>query len=254
MRARSRALGILLLALLGSACATAPPRLPVSPEAAAIRARLEERWQAFRDLRAQAEIRIRRRDRSQRLSGVLLLRAPASLRFEALSPFGPPLLLVASDAEQVTVWEVLKSRAYLLPASAGATQRWLGLALGSDDLVALLSGHVRPLREARAVELLPPDETGPSLSLSGADVTQRIWFDPATGQTRQVELTGGKNPMRIVYSGGGALEPIVGLGLATLDGGLQVDVRYRNPQVNTGFDSDLLRLSVPQHVEIQDFR
>jgi len=254
MRARFRALGIFLLALLGSACATAAPRLPVSPEAEAIRGRLEQRWQAFSDLRTQAEIRIRKRDRGQRLSGVLLLRAPASLRFEALAPFGPPLLLVASDAEQVTVWEVLKSRAYLLPSSPGATQRWLGLALGADDLVPLLSGHVRPLREARAVELLPSDEMGPSLRLTGGDVTQRIWFDPATGQTRQVELAGGKNPMRIVYSGGGPLEPIVGLVLATLDGDLEVDVRYRDPQVNTGFDPGLLRLTVPQHVEIQDFR
>jgi len=47
---------------------------------------------------------------------VLLLRAPASVRFEALSPFGTPVLVVAGDAKALTVWEVLGERAYLFPA------------------------------------------------------------------------------------------------------------------------------------------
>jgi len=31
-------------------------------------------------------------------------------------------------------------------------------------------------------------------------------------------------------------------------------VRYRDPQRNTGFDPELLKLTVPQGVRIQDFR
>jgi hypothetical protein len=48
--------------------------------------------------------------------------------------------------------------------------------------------------------------------------------------------------------------PPSGLTLATLDGALEVVVRYRNPAMNTGFDPTLLSLTVPQHVRIQDFR
>jgi outer membrane lipoprotein-sorting protein len=42
--------------------------------------------------------------------------------------------------------------------------------------------------------------------------------------------------------------------LATLDGKLDVSVSYRDPQRNTGFDPELLKLTVPQGVRIQDFR
>ena len=93
------------------------------------------------------------RDRSQRLSGVLLLLGePASLRFEALSPFGTPVLIVAGDPQSVTLWEVLDDRAYIAPASPDANRRWLGVALGGEDLVALLAGRVRALADPASVE------------------------------------------------------------------------------------------------------
>jgi len=40
----------------------------------------------------------------------------------------------------------------------------------------------------------------------------------------------------------------------TTDGKLQVAIKYRRPQIDTGFDPDLLRVTVPEGVEIQDFR
>ena len=249
-----RAWLLLLASLSLAACATVPAPRPLPPEAEAARARLERRWQAFSDLRTLANIEIRRGERSERLAGVLLLRAPASLRFEGLSPFGPPILLVSASGDGVTVWEVLKNRAYLLPSSPEANRRWLGLALGAEDLVALLSGHALPMREPLAGAMLPADESGPSLSLSGADGSQRIWLDPETGRTRRVEWTGGKSPLRVSFTGGGPAEPPTGLTLATLDGRLVVRVRYQGPQLDSGFDPELMRLTVPQGVEIQDFR
>ncbi|PWU20511.1 MAG: hypothetical protein C5B48_12490, partial [Candidatus Rokuibacteriota bacterium] len=135
------------LALVLAGCASVPPApRPASPEALAARATLEQRWEEFRDLRTLCEIRIRRGSRVQRLSGVLLLRAPSSFRFEALSPFGTPVYVVAGDSRAVTAWEVLDQRAYIVPASPEATRRWLGLEMGSDELVAILAGRVRPLK------------------------------------------------------------------------------------------------------------
>src|SRR5438046_5223387 len=101
-------LGLLVLVgalLLGGGCASLPPRKPLPPEVEAARAALEGRAKAFHDLRTQADLRIRRGDRLDRLTGVLLLRAPAELRFEALAPFGPPILVVASNADMVTLWK-----------------------------------------------------------------------------------------------------------------------------------------------------
>jgi hypothetical protein len=71
---------------------------------------------------------------------------------------------------------------------------------------------------------------------------------------RQAEWTGGKNPARVTYDETAADAPPAGLTLATLDGKLEVVVRYRNPRMNSGFDPTLLGLTVPEHVRIQDFR
>jgi hypothetical protein len=250
---RSKLAGLLLgglaltvIAALGG-CASLPPRRPLPPDVLLAQAALEARWRDFHDLRSLADIRMRRGTRIDHLSGVLLARAPASLRFEALAPFGPPLLVVASDADAVTLWEVPQERAFIARSSPDATRRWLGLALSAEDLVSLLAGYALPARDPLSGEMLPPDEIGPSLALQTADGRQRIWLDPASGGALQVEWTGGSQPARAVFTPDGVR-------LATLDGKLEVTVRYRDPQRNTGFDPELLKLTVPQAVRIQDFR
>lgn len=245
---RSKLAGLLLGALLLSGgCASLPPRQPLPPQVLSLRAELEARWREFRDLRSLTDITIRRAGRGDRLSGVLLLRAPAQLRFEALAPFGPPLLVVASDAETVTLWEVAQERAFVARATPDANRRWLGLALGSEELVALLAGYALPARDPLSGAMLPADDIGPSVVFETADGRQRIWLDPLSGDSRQVEWTGGSQPARAVFVDNG-------IRLATLDGKLDVTVAYRDPQRDTGFDPELLKLAVPQSVRILDFR
>lgn len=192
-------------------------------------------------------ITIRRGTKTDRLSGVLLLRAPASLRFEALAPFGPPILVVAADADAITLWEVANERAYIGRSSPDANRRWLGLALGSEELVSLLAGYALPAADPLSGQMLPPDDLGPSIALETADGRQRIWLDPTSGSARQIEWTGGSQPARAVFTNDGVR-------LATLDGKLDVTVSYRDPHRNTDFDPALLTLTVPQSVRIQDFR
>jgi outer membrane lipoprotein-sorting protein len=254
---RLRLAGGLLLAASLSACATVPPAPtppPIAEEARAALARIEQHRRSLVDLRSLADITLRRSGRAQRLSGVmLLLGEPASLRFEALSPFGTPVLIVAGDPQSLTLWEVLDNRAFLAPASPDANRRWLGLALGGEDLVALLAGRARPLPDPTRVELVAADEISPSLRLTGRDVEQRIWFDPASGQAKQVEWTG-KNPARVTFTPTPPEGPPGGVRLETPDGTLRVSVTYRDPRMNTGLDPALLKLTVPEHVRIQDFR
>lgn len=258
---RSSARGPLALlvaaTLAAGACASAPPAAPLSPEVEAARAGLEDAWRSFKDLRTLAEISIRQGSRFQRFAGVLLLKAPAALRFEALTPLGPPVLVVAATAAEVTIWEIAQNRAYLLPSTPDANRRWLGLALPTEDLVALLAGHVRPLRAPRAGALLPPDDRGPSLRLNGAEGAQRVWLDPS-GRPLAGEWTEGKHPLRVTFTRAEDDAAAVGgpraIRLVTPDGRLDVSVTYRQPLLDSGFDPELLTLSVPQGVEIQDFR
>jgi len=235
-----------------TAPAPAPP--PVTEEARAALSRIEQHRRSLRDLRSRADITIRRSGRAQRLTGVLLLLGePAAMRFEALSPLGTPVLIVGGDPKSVTLWEVLDNRAYIAPASPDANRRWLGLALGAADLVALLGGRVRAMPDPTTVELVAADAVGPSLRLTGAPGEQRIWFDPDSGQARQVEWTG-KNPARVTFTPAPADGPPAGFTLETADGSLRVAIVYREPRMNTSFDPALLTLTVPQDVRIQDFR
>ena len=103
------------------------------------------------------------------------------------------------------------------------------------------------------MDLLAPDAVGPSLRLTGAPGEQRIWFDPDTGQARQVEWTG-KNPARVTFTPAPADGPPAGFTLETADGSLRVSIAYVEPRMNTSFDPALLTLTVPQDVRIQDFR
>ena len=95
--------------------------------------------------------------------------------------------------------------------------------------------------------MLPPYNIGPSVVFETADGRQRIWLDPISGDSRQVEWTGSSQPARAVFGENGVQ-------LATLDGKLDVSVSYRDPQRNAGFDPELLKLTVPQGVRILDFR
>jgi hypothetical protein len=162
--------------------------------------------------------------------------------------------VVGEDETTLTVWEVLADRAWYLPASPDSTRRWLGLALGPEELVATLSGHAVLLKDPLAVDLMPADGLGPSLTVRGKDMVQQIWFDPASGRPRAVEWRGGSRGARAVFADGvtgGAPDSVT---VTTLDGKLEAFVRYRSPRINTGFDAELIRVTVPERVRIQDFR
>lgn len=231
-----------------------PPRAPIVPEADRLLTLLARRWQAFDDLATFATITISRDGRVERLNGVLLVRSPASLRFEALTPWGQSFLLLAGNAETVTLYQVAENRAFVGRASARATERWLGFSLEPDELVGLLAGHVLPLKDPYSAELMPSDGVGPSIKLTGAAGVQRIWADPDTGVVRQVEVDNGKHRARITYSGGGPAEAPSAVTLTALDRPLTVSIRYQEARFGSALPTDLFTLTLPEGTKIQQFR
>jgi len=249
-------LALAALALLLAGCASLPasPSRPLAPEVHRLLDALDQRWRQFEDLRTRVEITLRHGNRAQALSGVLLLKAPDSLRLEALSPWGQPLLLLAANGEVVTLYQVTENRAWVGPASARATERWLGLALEPTDLVGILSGHVPPIKELRTGTLRSGNGLGPSLELTAAGKTLRIWLDPESLVIHQVEWLAKDAPFRITYEGGGPGTPPTGLTLTALDQPLVLSVRYRDPVVGVGLPRELFTLTLPEHAKIRRFR
>jgi outer membrane lipoprotein-sorting protein len=254
-RPRSSALLLAAAAALAAGCAIAlpPPREAVPEEARRALARLAERWQGFTDLRALADVELARGGERQRLSGVVLARAPGSVRFEALSPFGQPFLFATVHEGRLAAYDAATHEAVVGPATADTTARLLHLPFDPEDVVAVLAGHAVPPRDLRVAAILPPDGRGPSLSLTGAVHEQRIWMDVETGVVHALQIIGGRTQALVVYrrDAGGAL---TGVDVDAGDGRLTGTVRYRSLVVNGGVEAERFQFVVPKGAKTHEIR
>lgn len=214
---------------------------------------LVSRWEAFSDLRALAEVFVERGGRKQQFTGALLLKAPASLRFEALSPFGQPLLIATIHDGQLTVYNLDSHTATVGPATPDTAARLFHLAAEPDDLVGLLAGLAVPPQDVRVATVLPPDEHGPSLEMIGALHRQRVWMDFTTGAVRRIVITGGRLEALVIYqrADDGSL---AGFELSAAQGNVTGTVRYRNVVVGAGIDTERFQLTVPAGASIERLR
>lgn len=255
MSARRRSSSPVLLALLLAGCAVALPTLrsAIPEDARRLVALLDARRQAFSDLRTLAEIDVDRPGARTRLTGVLLARAPASVRFEALSPFGQPLLIVTIHDGRLTSYDLAANEAVVGPANADTAGEFLHLPLEPEELVLLLGGHVLPPADLRAAEVQPPDDLGPSLLLIGAAHRQRVWMDPEGGAVRQVEIAGGRAQAVVTLHRDSGGTP-AGFDLETAPLPLRATVRYLDPVVGAGIDPGRFRLALPRDATIRPLR
>ena len=251
LRRLSSALVVLILA--GCAIAPPTPHAPIDAEARRVVDRLTARWQEFHDLRALADLTVKRGSDRQRLSGVLLARAPASVRFEALSPFGQPFLLVAMHDGRITAYNAATNEARVGAASAESAAELISLPVEPEDLVGLLSGRAVPPRDLRVAEILPSDELGPSINLVGRYNRQRVWMDFETGVARQVTVTGGRTEATVAFQRD-ADGTLTGLDLTAGNGYVTGNVRYRSLALNAGVDAERFALTVPKDAKIQNIR
>jgi len=237
----------------GCAVALPPPRETPTDEAQRGVALLAARWQEFTDLRALAEVRMARGNDRQQFTGALLLKAPASLRFEALSPFGQPLLLATIHEGQITIYNVAEHTAVVGPATAQTAARLFHLAVEPDELVGVLAGRPVPPKDLRVATVLPPDAQGRSLEMIGALHRQRVWMDFSTGVVRQIQITGGRVEALVTYqhAADGAL---TGFDLSAGQDNVTGSVRYRDVVVGAGVDPERFRLAIPQGAAIERLR
>ena len=162
-RLRSSLVVLLALGLRPAAPSRSPPpRQPVADGGAARdRPAGHRAGTTVTDLRALADISVDRGGQRQQLSGVLLAQAPGSVRFEALSPFGQPILVAVVHDGQLTAYSAITNEAVVGEATAETTARLLGLPFEPEDLVAIVSGYAVPPRDVRLAEVLPADDARP---------------------------------------------------------------------------------------------
>jgi outer membrane lipoprotein-sorting protein len=214
---------------------------------------LRARWREFSDVRALVDLLVARGDSKQQITGALLLKAPASVRFEALSPFGPPLLIATIHDGQIVAYDAAAHSATVGRATPDTAARLFGLAVEPEDLVGLLAGLAVPPKDLRVADLLPPDEHGRSLEMIGTLHRQRVWMDFATGVVRRIEIAGGRLEARLVYrrTEDGTL---AGFDLAAAQDNVTGTARYRNVTLNGGIEPGRFALTIPPGASIERLR
>lgn len=213
---------------------------------------LGERWREFTGLRALVDVALRKGGERQRLTGVLLIRGPDSIRLEALSPFGQPYFFVVVHAGRLTAYDAAKNEATVGPATAETIGRVLGLPLAPDDLVAALAGRAAPPKDLRVAELLPPDGAGPSLNMIAARERARVWLDLETGAVRQVELGDGRAAVTITYRREGPI--LHGFDFSAGHDYVTGSVTYRNLEPEALIEPERFLLTLPKGAKIQSIR
>jgi outer membrane lipoprotein-sorting protein len=252
---RSWSSSLLLLAGLAAGCAIAvpPPHEPVAEDARRVVALLIDRWHAFSDMRSLADVVVQRGGSRYQFTGVLLMRAPSSLRFEALSPFGQPVFLLNIRDGELTAYDAVNNEATVGTATAETAASLFSLPVDPDDMVAVLAGHTVPPKDLRVASFLPPDAAGPSLRLVGRLHEQRIWMDFQTGVIRQLTITGGRADARIVYQRD-ADGHLTGLDVSAGGDYVTGTIRYRDPAFDAGVDPDRFAFTIPKGAKIQEIR
>lgn len=224
---------------------------PPSDEARRLVALLQLRRDEFADLRTLAEVTIRRGARIQRFTGVLLVKPPASLRFEALSPFGQPFLLLTVSGGALSAFYVAENLALSGPVNERTTGRWLGVPLEAEDVVGLLIGRVTPGRGLREAEVLPPDADGPSLRLAGEHRRVRLWMDFETGEVHKAEI-GGRTSLVVIYTRAPGA-PVPQDIHASAGPDFEARVHYQEPAIATGISAERFVLPLPAGANVQRF-
>ena len=214
---------------------------------------LVTRWHAVTDLRALADIVVERGNQRQQLTGVILAKAPASVRFEALSPFGQPYLLAVVHDGRLTAYNTVNHEAVVGAATAETTAQLLNLPLEADDLVAVVTGSAVPPRGLRRAEILPVDDVGPSISLIGDVHEERIWLDFETGVVRQLEIIGGRLAATVSYERDDEGR-LTGFHVSAADRYLTGSVHYRDVATDVGLTPDRFALTLPKDAKTQTIR
>jgi outer membrane lipoprotein-sorting protein len=246
---------VVAVALLVAGCAIAPPplRAPIADDARRAVDLLTERFREFHDLRALADVAAKKGSERQHLSGVLLARAPGSVRFEALSPFGQPFLLATVHDGRFVIYNAATNEASVAPATVETAAELLSLPVEPDDLVALLAGLAIPPKDLRVAEMLAADELGPSIDLIGRYHRKRVWMDFTTGVVRRVTIVGGRTDATVTFRRGddGAL---TALDVQAANDYVTSTVTYRSLTVNGGVEPERFALALPKDAKIHTIR
>ncbi len=252
-----RGLAGLICCSLLAACAPRPkvPSPALSPVATGeLLQRVKTCGTAIETVRGLAKVRLTSKERTLSASQVLLAAFPDRLRAESLSPFGSPLLVLASDGQDLDVLLPGEGRFLHGPASADNLRRFTRLPLRLEDLVGLLL-YRPPLLSWREVRGGSGEGDRYRLFLDGPEGRRQVFtFDAALELTGAAYYNGADLLLEVDYSDFTPNKPQyprqVALHLPAY--GVEATIRFSEVALNAEIPAETFRLQPPPGAKIEE--
>lgn len=173
---------LLFLIILLSACASPPKRSVISPpdrlySKQELLSILESRNRAVNSIEGKLSSRIRIAGESKKTTELILIKKPYHLRMDILSPFGSPLLTLATDGEEINLQYHAKNRFFSGKAGEPNMAAILSPSLNIEELVLILTGGIPLIKFDESKSEVLWEEKGYRLSLQNNAARQDIIFD-----------------------------------------------------------------------------
>ena len=191
-----------VVVLAGCAKVKAPLAEMPAPEAEgqALLAMWLERSESFQSLQGLAKVKVKTPQGSVSGTQVLIASRPDRLRVEVLSPFGTPLLAMASDGKQLTVLLPGDNLYYAGAATTENLTRFTGVPLSPAVLIDLLFWQP-PLVAFQKLSAFRTTEGGWRVLLVAGASRQELVFDAATRLERVRYFSGDALQLAVDYAG-----------------------------------------------------
>ena len=233
------------LALTGCAARTPPrPAGSPGPDPTAIDAftQATTACRGFRSL--TGELSLSGRAAGERIRGRVIagLESGGSVRLEGVAPFGPPVFILAGQAEKATLLLPREQRVLQDTAVSAILERLTGLALGADDLRLMISGCLA-------------DNAAPAEGKQWPGGWQAVTLGPdrvaylRVQQGRPVVVAADYGPWRVDYSEHLSGYPRVVRVRRSNDATTDVTARVGELEVNTTINPLAFTLAVPSDAD-----
>jgi hypothetical protein len=204
-----------------------------------------------RSLQGLAKVKVKTPEQSSGGSQVIIASQPAQLRAETLSPFGTPLLLLATDGADLAVLVPAQNTYYFGRADARNIGRFTRIPARPGDLVDTLLYNV-PIPAFEALQTWQLTDGGWLLKLSGSGRHQELVFDARRRLVALRYFYADQAIFTVAYSDFTDAEPPFPqrIDMNLNEYGIEASMQFSELELNTNPDHKLFSLSPPPGVAI----
>lgn len=213
---------------------------------------MREEGQRLSSLRAEGTILMRRGGKRVKAHMILLLRRPATLRFETISFFEQPLSILVTDGMQFSLWDMDQGRFYQGSATPANISRVIPIPMDGPEVAKLLLGD--PPLIPYATSSLEFKDGLYILSLSNSRQQQTIKIHPTRLRPTEVLLKAGrKEYYRLVYDDWHDTQPpVVEKATFTMPSeDIRLVIKIRETERNVDLKNDLFVLTPPAGLPVE---